>query len=74
MKTTYRGEESTANGSDGSTIYGGLIKTVWLQCGDLEELAVDGQEVKRFYTSAEDWHAANPVFEEEKPLGPVIET
>ena len=63
-----------ANGSDGSTLRKGHVKTVWLQCGDAKEAAADGRAAKRFYQCANDWHAANPVIEKLKPLGPVIET
>lgn len=74
MGTLHYKPTLTANGSDGSVIHKGLVKTVWLQCGDPEELAADGATAKRFYTSADEWHAANPVVQEEKPIGPVIET
>ena len=64
------------NGSDGSIIVKGLVKTVYLQCGDPEELRADGLEtVQRFYTTLADWQAANPEPKEApKPLGAIIET
>ena len=64
------------NGSDGSIIVRGLVKTVYLQCGDPEELRADGLEtVQRFYTTLADWQAANPEPKEApKPLGAIIET
>ena len=64
------------SGSDGSIIVKGLVKTVYLQCGDPEELRADGLETaQRFYTTLADWQAANPEPKEApKPLGAIIET
>ena len=64
----------TVQGSDGSTIINGLVKTVYLQCGDPADLLANGIEPKRFYTSLAAWKAANPEPKEPKPLGAVIET
>ena len=64
----------TVEGSDGSTIINGLVKTVYLQCGDPADLLANGIEPKRFYTSLAAWKAANPEPKEPKPLGAVIET
>ena len=65
----------TVEGSDGSTIVNGLVKTVYLQCGDPADRLADGIEPKRFSTSLGAWQAANPEPKEEpKPLGAVIET
>ena len=64
------------SGSDGSIIVKGLVKTVYLQCGNPEELRADGLEIaQRFYTTLADWQAANPEPKEApKPLGAIIET
>jgi hypothetical protein len=64
----------TVQGSDGSTIINGLVKTVYLQCGDPADLLANGIEPKRFYMSLAAWKAANPEPKEPKPLGAVIET
>lgn len=64
-----------ALGSNGAMIKRGLVKTVYLQCGDPDELAVNGgTPPQRFYTCLDDWQAANPEPEVQAPLGPIILT
>ena len=62
-----------AIGSDGSTIVSGRARTLYLQCGEPEENAIDGL-TQRFYTTLDEWREANPAPTVEVRLGPVIET